>query len=92
MNENSVPKLRQADGAGIAGLTFSASFTNLTVLPHQSRDSSCYVSWRIVALPTTLITDTRWSKRKRLAHSAGLWQQIMQIALEAGDIVELILL
>jgi len=92
MNESSVPKLRQAGGAGIAGLTFSARFTNLTVLPHQSRDSSCYVSRWIVALPTTLITDTRWSKRKRLAHSGFLWQQIMLSAFEAGDIVELILL
>ena len=55
--------------------TFSVSLTSLTVLPPQSRDCSCYVSWPILAPPPLW-----WQKHTDLrayicAHLPGLWHQ-----------------
>ena len=60
--------------------TFSACLTNLTSLPLQSRDCSCYVSTPILALPPLLLqkrTDLRshdFAHSLHMCHLPGLFK------------------
>jgi hypothetical protein len=74
--------------------TFSASLTNLTVLLPQSRDSSCYVSRTVLALPPLWLHKHSDLRAQIFAHSHE-WSHDFGSSLpapEAGDFVELLLL
>ena len=75
--------------------TFSESLTNLTVLLPQSRDSSCYVSRPILALPPLWLHKHTVLRAQIFAHCHEWSHDFGSLSLpapEAGDFVELLLL